>query len=101
MTNGIASALRLGVRYQRRNHGLEPAWGIYYKEYVRAGGDIAGDKCGRLRLPKARSLLRLGGLGECRNLPRRGLGQSPRNRRDFEHFIPKRCTFWALVNLIF
>ena len=41
------------------------------------------------------------GSGEHRKLPQRGLGQSPRNRRDFEHFIPERSTFWALVNLIF
>src|SRR6218665_2928998 len=37
----------------------------------------------KLRLPKARSPSRLGGLEECRKLPQRGLGRSPRNRPDF------------------
>jgi len=34
-------------------------------------------------------------------LPQRGLGRNPRNQRDFEHFTPKRSTFWALQNLTF
>src|SRR6218665_1856162 len=55
----------------------------------------------KLRLPKARSLSRLGDLGERRNLPQRGLGRSPRNQRDFEHFNPKWSTFWDPVNLTF
>src|SRR6218665_4157610 len=55
----------------------------------------------KLRLPKARSPSRLGGLGKRLNLPQRGLGRSPRNRRDFEHFKPKWSTFWDLGNLTF
>src|SRR6218665_339713 len=99
MANGVASALRLGAKYQRRNHGLEPTWGILRSTSEREGILRAEDL--KLRLPKARSPLRLGGLGERRKLPQRGPGQSPRNRRDFEHFIPIWSTFWALVNLIF
>jgi len=64
-------------------------------------GEVASAKGAKLRLPKARSPLRLGGLGERRKLPQRGLGRSPRKRRDFEHFMPKWSTFLALVNLIF
>ena len=41
----------------------------------------------KLRLPKARSPSRLGGLGE--------------RRRDFEHFKLKRSTFWDPVDLTF
>ena len=41
------------------------------------------------------------GLGERRKLPQRGLGRSPRNRTDFEHFMPKLGPFWDLVNLRF
>ena len=41
------------------------------------------------------------GLGKRRKLPQQGLGQIPRNRHDFEHFLPKWSTFWDLVNLIF
>src|SRR6218665_1449891 len=33
----VASALRLGARYQRRNHGLEPAWGILRSTSEREG----------------------------------------------------------------
>ena len=59
------------------------------------------DEGAKLRLPKARSPSRLGGLGERRKLPQLGLGRSPRNRRGFEHFKPKWCTFWDPVNLTF
>src|SRR6218665_2495420 len=34
MAIGVASALRLGARYQRRNHGLEATWGILRSMYV-------------------------------------------------------------------
>src|SRR6218665_3230801 len=43
-----------------------------------------------VRLPKARSPSRQGGLG-----------RSPRNRRDFQHFKPKWSTFWDPGNLTF
>src|SRR6218665_3015512 len=49
-------------------------------------------KC-HLQLLKARGSSRRGGLGERRKLPQWGLGRSPRNRRDFEHFKPKWSTF--------
>src|SRR6218665_4126126 len=55
----------------------------------------------KLRLPKARSPSRLGGLGERRKFPQRGLGRIPRSRRDFENFKPKWTTFWDPVNLTF
>src|SRR6218665_3324173 len=60
-----------------RNHDLEVE--VYTNEYVRVG-DNASAEGTKLRLPKARSPFRLGGLGERRKLPR--------NRRDFEHFMP-------------
>ena len=71
-------------------------WGAY--QNVRLGL-IASAEEAKLRLPKARSSSRLRGQGERRELPQRGLGQSPRNRSDFEHFMPKLSTFWDLVNL--
>src|SRR6218665_3962398 len=55
----------------------------------------------KLRLPKARNPSRLGSLGERRKLPQRGLGRSPRNRRNCEHFKPKWSTFWDPGNLTF
>ena len=55
----------------------------------------------KLRLPKARSPSRLGSLGERRKLPQRGLGRSPKNRVDFEHFKPKWSTFWDPGNVTF
>jgi len=51
--------------------------------------EIASAEGAKLRLPKARSPYRLGGLGERRKLPKRGLGGSPRHRPNFEHFMPK------------
>ena len=62
-----------------------------------------------LIIPKARSSSRvgllkglvLGGMGERRKLPQQGLGRSPRNRSDFEHFMRKLGPFWDLVNLRF
>jgi len=41
------------------------------------------------------------GMGERRKLPQRGLGRSPRNRDDFEHFKPKYSTFLDPGNLTF
>src|SRR6218665_1856907 len=82
--SGVARAWRLGgkeVEWRFRS------WDSY--QNVRVGV--------RLQAPKARSCdcrrqelspSRLGGLGERRKLPRRDLGRSPRNRRDFEHFMP-------------
>jgi len=46
---------------------------------------------------KARSPFRLGDLGERRKVPQQGLGRSPRNQRDFQHFMPKRANFWLLL----
>src|SRR6218665_3616415 len=63
-------------------------------------GDNASAEGVKLRLPKARSPSRLGGLGECRKLPQRGLGRSPRSRRDFEHFMQKWSTFYAKMEFI-
>src|SRR6218665_1393304 len=37
------------------------------------------------------------GPGGRRKLPQRGLGQSPRNRRDFEHFMPNGVHFGHLL----
>src|SRR6218665_1578519 len=54
----------------------------------------------RFKFPKARSPYRLGGLRERRKFPKRGLGQSPRNRRNFDHFMPKWSAFLDIVNLI-
>ena len=59
----------------------------------------ASAKGAKLLLLKVRSPSRLGGLEERSKLPQRGLGQSPRNRSDFEHFMPKLGTFWDLVSL--
>jgi len=53
----------------------------------------------KLRLPKARNPSRLGGLRERCKLPQRGLGRSPRNRSNFEHFKSKWSTFWDPVKL--
>jgi len=64
--------------------------------------EIASAEGAKLRLPRARSpLYWLGGLGERRKLPLRGLGRSHRNRRNFEHFMPKWSAFLDIVNLIF
>ena len=65
---------------------------------AKAGLSVEGAK---LRLPKARSPSRLGGLGERRKLPQRGLRRNPRIRRDFEHFKPKWSTFCNPGNLTF
>ena len=46
-------------------------------------GESASAKDAKLRLPKARSPSRLRDLGELAALPQRGLGRSPRSRRDF------------------
>ena len=46
-------------------------------------------------------LTTIGGQEERRKLPQRGLGRSPRNRRDFEHCKPKWSKFWDPVNLTF
>src|SRR6218665_3383755 len=59
--------------------------------------EIASAKGAKLRLPKARSPLRLGSLRERRKLPQVGLGRSPRNRRDFEHFMPNGVHFGLLL----
>ena len=52
-------------------------------------------------MPKLGTLLDLVKLGERRKLPQWGLGQIPRNKSDFEHFMPKLGTFGDLVNLRF
>ena len=41
------------------------------------------------------------GVDERCKLPQRGLGRSPRNRRNFEHFKRKWSTFLDPVNLTF
>src|SRR6218665_505366 len=69
-------------------------------EHVRVR-EIASAKGAKLRLPKARSPFRLGSLKERRKLPQRRLGLRPRNRRDFEHFMPNGAHFGALFNIIF
>ena len=51
-------------------------------------GESASAESAKLRLPKARSPSRLGGLR-----------LRPRRRRDFEHFMPKFCSFLDLLNL--
>src|SRR6218665_2320556 len=72
--------------------------GNFYFGGAKGGLSAEGAK---LRLLKARSPSRLGALGERRKIPQRGLGQSPRNQRDFEHFKPKWSTFSDPVNLTF
>src|SRR6218665_723999 len=74
MVNGVTSATRLGGRRRLRNHGLEVE--ICTKEYVQVG-DIASAEGAKLRLPKARSPFRLGGLGERRKLPSGVWGGAP------------------------
>src|SRR6218665_1572180 len=91
MVNGVASATRLGGKYERRklwNHGVEVEVyiAVYTNEYIRVG-DIASAEGAMLRLPKARSPFRLGDLGSVVSSPSGDLGRSPRNRRDFEHFM--------------
>jgi len=91
LTSGVARAWRLGgkeVEWRFRR------WDTYQNVRVGVIGSAEGAK---LRLPKARSPSRLGGLGERRKLPQRGLG----NRRDFEHFKSKWSTFWDHRNLTF
>src|SRR6218665_1418977 len=64
--------------------------------YVTLGGQTLR-KFGNVQAPKARSC-------DCRRqrgLPSGVWGRSPRNRSDFEHFMPKLGTFWDLVNLRF
>src|SRR6218665_2183995 len=65
-----------------------------------AKGELSAEGA-KLRLAKARNPSCLGGLGERRKFPKRGLGRSPRNLRDFEHVRPKWNTFWDPVNLTF
>src|SRR6218665_4061715 len=56
----------------------------------------------KLRLPKARSPSRLGGLEERRKLPQRGLGRSPISRRYiFLTFYAKMEYIFGYVNFIF
>ena len=78
------------------------SWGGYKFLTERMGkyqaGEIASAKDRKLRLPKARSPSRLGDLGELRPS---GLGRSPKNRRNFEHFKRKWSTFLDPVNLTF
>jgi len=64
-------------------------------------GEIASAEGAKLRLPKARSPYRLRGLGERRKLLQWGLGRSPRNRRNCEHFMPKWGAFSDVVNFLF
>src|SRR6218665_322488 len=45
------------------------------------------------RAPKARCLLRLGGLGERRKLPQWGLGRSPSRQRILEHSRSNEASF--------
>src|SRR6218665_1857361 len=74
------TAIRSGVRFQfmgRLNKFLTERMGKYQ------AGEIASAKDRKLRLPKARSPSRLGGLGERRKLPQRDLWRSHRNQRDF------------------
>src|SRR6218665_2320325 len=86
----------------RRLNGLDQ-WGLSplsdgsnfpLPEHVRVS-EIASAEGAKLRLPKARSPLRLGSLRERRNLRQRGRG--PRNRRDFEHFMPNGVHFGFLL----
>src|SRR6218665_1810908 len=64
-------------------------------------GGSASPVGAKLRWPKAKSPSRLGGLGERRKLPQRGLGRNPRNRRNFEYFKRKWSKFLDPVNLTF
>src|SRR6218665_940731 len=73
-------------------------WGAYQSVRV---GQIASAEGAKLPLLKAKNTSRLGGLGERRKLPQWGMGRSPRNRSNFEHFMPKLGTIWDLVNLRF
>src|SRR6218665_995565 len=65
-----------------------------------ANGGLSAEGA-KLRLPKARSPSRLGGLRERRKLPQRGLRRSSRNRCNFEHFKRKWSAFLDPVNLTF
>src|SRR6218665_480081 len=64
-------------------------------------GEIASAEGGKLRLPKARSPLRIGGLGERRMLPSGVWGRAPETDAILNNFLAKWSTFWALVNLVF
>src|SRR6218665_2782537 len=70
-----------------------------YSEHVSCGNC----KCRRREaaIVEGKKPYRLGGLGERRKLPQQGLGRSPKNRRNFEHFMPKWSAFWDVVNLIY
>src|SRR6218665_985382 len=95
--------------FVRYHFVLEPFWAVYDFSPKRWGVDFFNYrwlKLGKLQAPKARSwncrrqkAPTTRGSGERRKLPQRGLGQSPRNRRNFEHFKPKWSTFWNTVNL--
>ena len=79
-------------------------WGLTGREVLFGGAKKGLSAEGaKLRFRRARSPSRLGGLGVRRKLPQWGLGRSPRNRRDFEDFMPKlsRPTFCDPVNLTF
>src|SRR6218665_1618186 len=71
MASGVASALRLGARYQRRYHGREAAWGIVVYQGVRPSGrgyckrrrrEAVNAEGTKLRWPRAKSHFRLGDL---------------------------------------
>ena len=55
---------------------------------------------GEWRAPKARSPSRLGGLGERRKLPQRGLGLRPSRQRILEHLISNEACFWQYISVI-
>ena len=80
MAIGVIGAWSLGARYkvyQRCNDVLK-AEADYTNEYVRVGDrPIASAEGAKLRLPKARSPLRLRGLREHRKLPSGGWGGAP------------------------
>src|SRR6218665_1939665 len=66
-------------------------------------GGLMGNKRRRREtaIAEGKKPLTTRGSGERRELPQRGLGRSPRNRRNFEHFKRKWSTFLDPVNITF
>ena len=67
--------------------------------FGRAKGGLSAE--GAKLIAKGKKPFTTRGLEERRKLPQRGLGQSPRNRCDFEHVKPKWINLWDPVNLAF
>src|SRR6218665_3945865 len=100
MANGVASALRLGARYQRRNHGLECAWGIQRstseREEILQAPKARSCDCRRQEAPYDKGV-----WGSVVSSPSGVWGSAPETDAILNNFLAKRSTFWALVNLIF